>query len=88
MAGGSDEKLRKYLLDTLKQSKMLIVFDKADGTRREMKCSLHESYLPPQQSKAEVRRREGNKDVIACWDIEKEGWRSFRVDSVVSYMVI
>jgi hypothetical protein len=41
--------------------------------------------LPPQKEedvKEEKKFHSENTDVIAAWDVQKGGWRSFRVDSV------
>ena len=57
-----------------------VQFTKKDGSLREMRCSLQEQYLPPLIGEAETK---DNPDVLAVWDIEVEGWRSFRIDSVL-----
>jgi hypothetical protein len=57
-----------------------VQFTKKDGSLREMRCSLQEQYLPPLTGEAETK---DNPDVLAVWDIEVEGWRSFRIDSVL-----
>lgn len=58
-------------------------FIKKDGSLRKMKCTLQEQYLPPVlMSDVEVITKD-NADVLAVWDVEFHGWRSFRIDSVV-----
>jgi hypothetical protein len=59
-----------------------ITFTKKDGTFREMRCTLHESYLPPLMGDTETKTKD-NPDVLAVWDIEVKGWRSFRLDSLM-----
>jgi len=34
-------------------------------------------------AKREVKSR--NDNVLAVWDVENKGWRSFRIDSVISF---
>ena len=58
-----------------------VKFQKADGTMRNMKCTLHPSYLPKQTDVEESSTRD-NPNVMVVWDIEKDAWRSFRIDSV------
>ena len=53
-------------------------FTKKDGTERIMKCTLQEEYLP--ETVGEVRKK--NEDSLAVYDLDVEGWRSFRWDSV------
>ena len=60
-----------------------VQFTKKDGSLREMICSLQEKYLPPLMGDAETTTKD-NPDVLAVWDIEVKGWRSFRVDSVLT----
>jgi hypothetical protein len=83
------EQIREAALEGV----ILVEFTKKDGTLREMRCSLNEKYLPP--AKIETASRPWwdsptppataeNLDVLAVWDIEAKGWRSFRIDSVIS----
>jgi len=61
-------------------------FMKKDGTKRNMRCTLINDYLPNQMDikEAEMKR---NPDVLAVWDLDKNAWRSFRLDSIISYSV-
>jgi len=74
------------ITETLRNNVKVVTFTKADGTERVMKCTLMPEHLPEQVSVPEpgvehaVRKQ--NDNVCSVWDIEKEGWRSFRVDSV------
>jgi hypothetical protein len=51
-----------------------------------MRCTLNDKYLPPQKEVTEGTADKSN-DYIAVWDLEKEGWRSFRFDSVTGYTI-
>ena len=53
-------------------------FTKKDGTERIMKCTLQEEYLPETVG----GERKKNEDSLAVYDLDVEGWRSFRWDSV------
>lgn len=53
-----------------------VVFMKVDGTEREMKCYMEQ---PTTERK--------NSNAVPVVDIEKEAWRSFKLDSVVSITV-
>lgn len=54
-----------------------------DGTVRDMTCTLNEALIPDEHMpKGEVQV--SNSDLTArVWDLEVEGWRSFRYDSVI-----
>ena len=59
-----------------------VTFTKADGSIREMKCTLKASLLPEVKLvEAHVPRKQ-NDDVLAVWDLENNAWRSFRLDSI------
>lgn len=67
------------IVDLLKKNIAEVVFTKVDGTARTMRCTLMEKFLPAQKDLEEHTTR---KNAIAVWDLEKEAWRSFRIDSV------
>ncbi len=68
-----------------------VVFEKTDGTERVLKGTLLAEYLPvkeldPTDDTPEKERKQ-NENILAVWDIENNGWRSFRVDSVKRLIV-
>jgi hypothetical protein len=82
--------MNKYeLKQQLQGNVATVVFTKADGTERTMRCTLLAEYLPvPEgaQLLTESVRKE-NDNVLSVWDIENGGWRSFRLDSIKSIAV-
>lgn len=74
---------REWLKSHLKMAPMVIVFTKKDGTEREMNCTLAEAVIVPHE-KTTDRVKEENLDTLSVWDLDKEAWRSFRLDSVIS----
>jgi len=72
---------RKWLIGLLESEIVEIEFTKKDGTDRVMKCTLQEDYLP-EYSVIEIDKDRWKKDALAVFDIENDGWRSFRWDSV------
>ena len=81
----------KYeLKEILSNTVSTVVFTKIDGTEREMKCTLLPEYLPTkpvvegQQLLTESLPKAENLSTLAVWDLEINGWRSFRIDSVKS----
>ena len=67
----------------LKEAIIEVKFKKADGTERNMKCTLLSQYITPSEKKTD-REKKINEDVISVWDVDKDGWRSFRYDSVIA----
>lgn len=73
----------KQIKEQLKAGACLVTFMKVDGTKRIMKCTLNEKYIPPAEPKKTDRVKKENPDVLAVWDLEKDGWRSFRFDTIL-----
>ncbi len=75
------EKGRKWLKSVLETDVVEVTFTKKDGSERIMKCTLKEDVLPEVQNK---EAKEKSQEALAVWDVESEGWRSFRWDSIKS----
>jgi predicted DNA-binding transcriptional regulator YafY len=54
-----------------------------------MRCTLQDEFLPAQDVKdiKEGKVRNKTEEVVAVWDLEKEAWRSFRLDSITAVKV-
>lgn len=73
--------VRSEVKETLQSNVATVTFTKANGEERVMKCTLKEEFLPPRNEDG-AEERLVNLDVLPVWDIEAEGWRSFRIDSI------
>lgn len=77
--------LRGDLISILKEHICKISFTKLDGTVRVMKCTLKEGLLPIVSDEVTTDipkpKKKTSSEVIVVFDLEKKGWRSFRVDS-------
>lgn len=71
---------RQEIIDLLQNKTCLVTFKKKDETERRMLCTLQPNVIPFVKGTG-VKKTD---DVISVFDIEKEDWRSFRVDSVIS----
>lgn len=77
----------KYTLkEQLKNGVVTVVFEKTDGSERTMRCTLSDNYVPQVLSEYDGQvpknTRQINDSVQPVWDIDAQGWRSFRIDSV------
>lgn len=64
-----------------------VVFNKKDGSKREMLCTLIESNIPADKQPKTDTEKEVSSTVgsaVRVFDIDKQEWRSFRWDSVIS----
>ena len=59
-----------------------VKFKKIDGSERLMKCTLIKEIVKEYEKKTE-RTRPISEDLLSVWDVEKDGWRSFRYDSII-----
>ena len=70
----------------LKENIANVEFTKADGSERKMRCTLDTKYLPAvEASKSESSSKKPSTEVVAVWDLDAQGWRSFRIDSVKNF---
>jgi hypothetical protein len=73
---------KDWLKSMLNDGVATITFTKSDGTERVMKCTLDRKMVPEPKVVHESRLRSISPDVLPVYDIEAQGWRSFRWDSV------
>ena len=79
--------------DMLKNTQCEVTFLKVSGEERQLLCTLREEYIKqfetpkdtPKDSTTEPVTRKKSDDVISVFDIENNGWRSFRKDSVIRF---
>ena len=87
---GKTKMMNKHeLKEILVNGVATVTFTKIDGTERTMKCTLLPEYMPTsvaqgQQLLTESSPKVENPNTISVWDIESQGWRSFRIDSVTT----
>ena len=66
-----------------------VTFTKSDGSERVMKCTLIDEYIPSTElDLSRTSTRKVNEAVLPVWDIDKNAWRSFRIDSVKAIQVV
>lgn len=76
----------KYLKGILREGEVNVKFVKKDGSERDMRCTLKADLLPEQTDLEEqVQKKTPNPDLLAVWDLDKNAWRSFRVDSIIGF---
>ena len=76
---------RGIISDFFKQHKELVVeFTKLDGSIRTMPCTLHPDLLPQVVVTEGKKKKEPKPEVMSVFCTDKQEWRSFRVDNVIS----
>ena len=76
---------RDEIVEILSTKICKVVFTKVDGSERTMVCTLEPQMISETYGSYEPsKNKRVNKDVLAVFDLEKDGWRSFRIDAVKS----
>ena len=84
------QQIREWVRGLLQQSAITVTFVKADGTIRDMLCTLDGSRIPVAPAKplsvdglvreSRKPRKEPDPHSIRVFDLDKQEWRSFRFD--------
>lgn len=76
---------RDDIIHLLRTGSIVVTFTKADGTVREMRCTTRDVIIGSPHH--EVTSAKPNETIIRAFDLDKQAWRSFRVESVISVEV-
>jgi hypothetical protein len=85
----SNERKQQIVAD-LKAGVAELQFRKLNGEVRVMRGTLRPDLLPQlaeehvYEEGFEVTEWERNPNVVAVWDLDQKGWRSFRIDRLIS----
>jgi hypothetical protein len=79
----SNAKDKNWLKGLLKNEVVTLTFTKKDGSEREMVATLSEARIPKSEKTTEsAGTRKYSDEAQPVYDVEAEGWRSFRWDSL------
>jgi hypothetical protein len=70
----------------LRDNIMEVTFNKINGDKRIMSCTLSKNVLPPATKKdplTQEKIRKINEEVMSVWDTNANGFRSFRMANIV-----
>ena len=75
------------LKQKLQSSIARVNFTKTNGQPRSMLCTLLPGYIPAEEvvePSDPTPGRTRSPNALSVWDVEKNGWRAFRYDSIES----
>lgn len=78
------------IVEQLRSKVLEVTFTKVNGEERVMPCTLLTSFMPsytPTEA-TDIDQHSVNKTVIRAFAIDKQAWRSFRVDNVTNIEVL
>ena len=77
------------LREMLTEGVVKIVFEKKDGSRRELFGTLEPSRLPPiPEGSASKPKRKVDPDMVNVWSVADDGWRGFMIDQLLEEPVL
>ena len=77
--------IKSQVEDMLRRNVCVVEFTKvSNGAQRNMICTLRKDIVPPLKGTGGPP----SPEVIPVWCLDKNGWRSFRVDSVRNVRVM
>jgi len=87
---GERSERRAQLTEMLTQGIVEVTFTKISGETRTMPCTLKPGIVPPAKAEdpaSQKRVRELNEAVMVAWCTDRQEWRSFRLDNVLSVSI-
>lgn len=80
---------KQQLVEALKKGSVTVTFTKVNtGEIRVMPCTLNPEVLSANGIDVSVENQNPESDLIACWALDKNAWRSFIADTVVSWEIL
>lgn len=79
---------RSEMIEELLKRECRVIFTKVNGEERNMVCTLQENVLPAAKKDdplTQKKVRAINEETIVAWDVNKDAFRSFRVENVISF---
>ncbi len=80
-----EEFVHSELQSQLQREILEVTFTKVNGEKRIMNCTLMEGILPSnptEETTKDTKEKKVNEDVLSVWDVDSNGWRSFRVKNI------
>lgn len=75
--------VKSNVISLLQEGVVTVEFTKVNGEYRKMEATLQAERMPQAVVEVEEKApRKKNEDALAVWDINAEGWRSFRWDKL------
>lgn len=75
----------------LEQNVLVVDFNKISGDKRVMTCTLREDMKPAAtktDTMSQKKVREMSDAVVNVWDVNAQGWRSFRYDRINAVEIV
>jgi hypothetical protein len=75
---------KEELLKVLRKGICEVTFNKVNGERRVMPCTLREDLLPASTKETTSVPKDKPNDIISVWCTDANAWRSFKLRNFIS----
>lgn len=82
-----EEFVKKLKSDLRTPGVLSVCFTKTNGEVRNMRCTLQPDMVTiniDDFTRKSKNPKAKNADIVAVWDLDRNAWRSFRIDSIKS----
>lgn len=76
---------RNLWKSALQKNVINLTFTKKNGEVRKMTATLMPEHLPEMDKEQDEGGRRTSPEVLNVWDMEKEAWRAFRIETVTEW---
>ena len=80
------QEAKDWLKGLLHDGEVVVTFNKINGDKRVMTCTLKEGVIPPatkEDTASQKKVRAISEETQVVWDTNANGWRSFRWENVI-----
>lgn len=88
----------EQLKSELEKHVVNFTYTKKDGTERQATGTLNPKFIeaaekaaghePKDKAEDSVKKRKKNEKIFAYYDVDKQSWRSFNIDNLVSFEIV
>jgi len=77
--------MNEKILEMLMQGNVEVIFRKRENNLiRNLLCTMNKDLIPPEELNTYTRAlQESSGDRMVVWDIEKNDWRSFYMNTII-----
>lgn len=77
---------KNFILKEMRRGIVEVKFTKANGEERVMHGTLNSSRIPKREHReTNPNPHNESKDLVRCFDVEKDAWRSFKISTLLEY---
>jgi len=76
--------IREDMIEKLREGKCRVIFTKLNGEQRDMHCTLNTDLIPLER-RPKNGSTEYSAEMIRAFDIDKQEFRTFKVENVISF---